>query len=84
MHVILAFIGLAAVLSGWCSAGLPPVQMAALEEFYNATNGPHWVNKTGWMSGDPCDDFWFGVTCVSVAGGGAVTYASTVNYVRET
>jgi Leucine-rich repeat (LRR) protein len=35
---------------------------AILVEFYNATNGLGWINKTNWLQGDsPCN--WFGVTC---------------------
>ena len=33
---------------------------AALEAFYNATGGPSWVNKDGWLSNTPIGD-WYGV-----------------------
>lgn len=38
-----------------------------LINFYNATNGPSWTNKTGWQNGSAGSDCnvcnWFGVTC---------------------
>ena len=35
----------------------------ALEEFYDATNGPSWRFKDNWLVGDPCLNGWFGVRC---------------------
>jgi hypothetical protein len=38
----------------------------ALVAFYNAANGPGWINKTGWaVPGNPGDNpcGWYGVTC---------------------
>ena len=36
---------------------------AAMEALYTATNGPTWVNNTGWMKGDPCNPLWHGLYC---------------------
>ncbi|MBD2704464.1 leucine-rich repeat domain-containing protein [Spirosoma sp. BT702] len=41
-----------------------------LVDFYNATNGPNWTNKTRWMTScDPCTGNggfpWYGVTCLA-------------------
>jgi hypothetical protein len=40
---------------------------AELINFYNATNGPSWTNKTGWQNGAAGNDCnvcnWFGITC---------------------
>ena len=33
---------------------------AGLRAFYDATGGPNWVNKNGWLSNDPIGD-WYGV-----------------------
>ena len=33
---------------------------AGLRAFYDATGGPNWVNKDGWLSNDPIGD-WYGV-----------------------
>jgi Leucine-rich repeat (LRR) protein len=36
--------------------------IAALTDLYNATDGPNWANKTGWLTGcTPCG--WYGVRC---------------------
>ncbi len=64
---------LAAVLGG-CLAVLPPAQITALEELYNATGGVRWTNSAGWMSGDPCANGWFGVQCADFGGGDFVRY----------
>lgn len=40
---------------------------AALMDLYNSTNGPNWMNNTGWQDGAAGNDYnpcnWFGVTC---------------------
>jgi hypothetical protein len=35
----------------------------ALADFYHTTNGEFWRNNENWLSGDPCTNIWFGVTC---------------------
>lgn len=41
---------------------IPQVQCDALVAFYQATGGPSWNTRTGWLtSTDPCT--WYGVTC---------------------
>jgi len=35
----------------------------ALVRFYNETNGEGWAEKDNWLSGDPCENYWFGLTC---------------------
>jgi hypothetical protein len=40
-----------------------PQQILALEELYNSTNGPSWINSTNWLEGDPCSNSWFGINC---------------------
>ncbi len=39
-----------------------PGDKAALQAFYNATNGPDWDNNTGWDFSQPVDSSWHGVT----------------------
>jgi hypothetical protein len=50
------------------AATTAPAQRAALVELHIATNGSGWINNTGWRDhsegSDPCDDGWFGLTCV--------------------
>lgn len=42
----------------------PNSSMAShLRFFYAATGGEQWRNKSNWLSGDPCNHHWFGVTC---------------------
>ncbi len=44
--------------------GLDPGVIAALQAFYNSTNGLTWTNHTGWSfppQSDPCT--WYGLTC---------------------
>ncbi len=36
----------------------------ALEAFYKSTGGDKWSNSTGWLKGDPCNPFWYGVYCL--------------------
>ena len=61
------------------NVSLPEYQ--ALVDLYNATSGPSWKIRTGWMSGtDPCylnsTSTWWGVGCVYGRGqcGRAVRY----------
>lgn len=37
----------------------------AMEALYTATNGKYWANSTNWMNGDPCNDAWHGLYCLS-------------------
>ncbi|PRP88170.1 LRR receptor-like serine/threonine-protein kinase GSO2-like [Planoprotostelium fungivorum] len=39
---------------------------AILQSFYESTNGPNWVNQTGWanVTTHYCSQFIFGITCV--------------------
>ena len=43
--------------------------LAALIDLYDATDGPNWLNNTGWIDGaagtncTPCDGTWNGITC---------------------
>jgi hypothetical protein len=39
------------------------VRHTALVDLYISTNGPAWGYSFNWMSGDPCAQEWFGVTC---------------------
>lgn len=42
-----------------------PGDKAAVEALYTATNGAYWINNTRWMKGDPCNDLWYGIYCLS-------------------
>ncbi|GAB4343467.1 MAG: hypothetical protein Kow0089_19280 [Desulfobulbaceae bacterium] len=44
-------------------AAVDPTDQAALEALYNSTGGAGWTTSTNWLSGDPCTNSWFGVTC---------------------
>merc|ERR1712137_175587 len=52
---------------GSCST--PAGQISALNDFYNSTNGNHWLNTFGWGTNtDPCGNgvgllFWYGIRC---------------------
>lgn len=44
--------------------GLPQAECQALVDLFQATNGPAWANRSGWLqTATPCT--WFGVTCAS-------------------
>lgn len=38
-------------------------QNMALVALYNSTGGPNWHTDTNWLTGDPCANAWYGVTC---------------------
>lgn len=42
---------------------LPEDQYTALTDLYQATDGESWTENSGWLSGDPCEDSWYGVVC---------------------
>ena len=47
---------------------------AGLSALYSATQGLDWTSKKQWLSGDPCTNSWYGVTCsVSEAEGKRIT-----------
>ncbi|MEM7129112.1 MAG: hypothetical protein AAF702_22460 [Chloroflexota bacterium] len=42
---------------------IPEAECRALVALYNSTNGPNWLDKTGWLeTSTPCS--WFGITCI--------------------
>lgn len=43
---------------------IPLAECQALVAFYNATDGPHWIDRSGWLvTNTPCT--WYGVICSS-------------------
>ena len=36
---------------------------AALAALYNATRGHQWTYSYGWLEGEPCASYWYGVDC---------------------
>lgn len=45
------------------STGLMQAQTAALNDLFLSTNGSGWLRNSGWHSGDPCLNYWFGIEC---------------------
>jgi hypothetical protein len=43
---------------------LPLAQCQALVQLFKSTNGYGWNDITGWLLGNPCDD-WDGITCLA-------------------
>lgn len=58
-------------IPAYAQAAVSAPQRDALVALYNSTDGPNWTEKTNWLSGDPCGNNWYGVTCNT--GGTAVT-----------
>jgi Leucine-rich repeat (LRR) protein len=50
-----------------CRAMVPATQRTALIALYNATGGPGWTNRTGWLGKAGTECTWAGVTCDSAA-----------------
>jgi len=41
---------------------IPVIECEALVALYNSTNGPNWLDDTGWLENNtPCD--WYGIEC---------------------
>ena len=57
-------------------AAVPAAELQTLTDLYNSTNGAGWTTHTNWLSGDPCDNHWYGITCD--AAGAHVTEVSLV------
>eukprot|EP00927_Polykrikos_kofoidii_P027045 TRINITY_DN23942_c0_g1_i1.p1 TRINITY_DN23942_c0_g1~~TRINITY_DN23942_c0_g1_i1.p1 ORF type:complete len:414 (-),score=57.47 TRINITY_DN23942_c0_g1_i1:55-1257(-) len=47
----------------WAGEEYRDEQRAVLDTFYRATKGDGWRFNENWLEGDPCWDFWYGVTC---------------------
>ena len=48
-------------------------QKQALIDLYDSTNGPKWLGKDNWLTGDPCENDWYGVECRDYYIGGNFT-----------
>ena len=43
---------------------MPPTQVVTvLIDLYYSTSGQNWLNSSNWLSGEPCQDAWYGVFC---------------------
>ena len=44
-------------------ATMPVAECQALVSLYNSTNGPGWIDDTGWGTANPCT--WSGIVCTN-------------------
>jgi hypothetical protein len=44
-------------------ATMPVAECQALVSLYNSTNGPGWIDNTGWGTANPCT--WLGIVCTN-------------------
>ena len=63
-HILVVVCILISICS-FCTTNVTNGELEALKDLYNSCEGPNWINKTNWMSGDPCTNSWFGVYCSS-------------------
>jgi hypothetical protein len=54
---------LLAVFPIFTVAAVPASERQALVDLFTATNGKDWKIKTNWLTGDPCDNHWYGIFC---------------------
>jgi hypothetical protein len=50
-------------VEGCTEIKVPVVERNALLALYNSTDGDNWSFSDNWLTGDPCIDSWYGVTC---------------------
>ena len=64
-NVSAIFLGaiFAAATASVANAAIPAGERTVLLNFYNATNGDMWGNKTGWLGAPGTECSWHGVTC---------------------
>jgi Leucine-rich repeat (LRR) protein len=65
LPVLLVLASLLAAVPGL--AAVPAAQRTALIALYNATGGPGWANRAGWLGKAGTECSWAGVTCDSAA-----------------
>ncbi|MBS0567947.1 MAG: hypothetical protein JSS59_11155 [Proteobacteria bacterium] len=58
-----AFLLVAAMAAMPAQAAVAPAERNALIDLYNATQGPQWINRAGWLAAAGTECFWSGVTC---------------------
>ncbi|MFC3194023.1 hypothetical protein ACFODZ_07200 [Marinicella sediminis] len=61
--LIFLWLILSLSLTNPLQAAVPQAQREALLELYQQTQGDDWLENSNWLSGDPCENNWFGVLC---------------------
>jgi hypothetical protein len=46
-----------------CTVPTSDSEKAALVDFYHSTQGDWWRINHNWLTGDPCINHWYGITC---------------------
>jgi hypothetical protein len=54
---------LAAIPALPVTRGTSSMANSALSLLYHSTQGSLWTSKDSWMTNDPCDNAWYGITC---------------------
>lgn len=62
LHLLMA-VAVAAAVSSPAAAAIPASQRAALIQFYEALDGPHWPFQRGWLGAPGTECSWGAVTC---------------------
>ena len=57
------FLFFTLLFTSFALGDVSPQDYATLENFYNALGGSSWSDNTNWLTGDPCNDGWFGILC---------------------
>ena len=58
---------------GTSTLGTSSTEISALTNLYYAAGGSAWTYRTNWLSGDPCLNSWYGVSCDTSSGTALVT-----------
>ena len=65
-HPLLFLLASLVIISsrfGALLATVPASEGNVLANLYESTGGQYWKNKDHWLSGDPCANAWYGVSC---------------------
>ena len=62
-YIVILLIAALAIKANTLKAQIDTNDSLALVDLYNSTDGPHWIDNTGWLTNAPVSQ-WYGINLI--------------------